>query len=99
MKIYNITGYAIIFCYMLACMYSAPTHLGPWTGTLIGGVYFYLLLVSWRVVFGRCSSFGNRSSFTAACLAGLSLPLHDGEGEKRGTLACGSLAGLKPAAT
>ncbi len=40
MKIYNITGYLIIFCYMLACMYSAPAHLGPWTGMLIGGVYF-----------------------------------------------------------
>src|SRR6266481_5717381 len=24
---------------------------------------FYLLLVSWRAVSGRCSSFGNRSSF------------------------------------
>src|SRR5438876_217625 len=40
MKIYNITGYLIIFSYMLACMYSAPAHLGPWTGMLIGGVYF-----------------------------------------------------------
>src|SRR6266446_252529 len=39
-KIYNITGYLIIFLYMLACMYSAPAHLGPWTGMLIGGVYF-----------------------------------------------------------
>jgi fatty-acid desaturase len=39
-KIYNLTGYSIIFAYMLACMYSAPTHLGPWTGMLIGGVYF-----------------------------------------------------------
>src|SRR6201981_996996 len=40
MKIYNITGYLIILCYLLACTYSAPTHLGPWTGMLIGGVYF-----------------------------------------------------------
>src|SRR5258707_3974661 len=40
MKIYNITGYLIILCYMLACMYFAPAHLGPWTGILIGGVYF-----------------------------------------------------------
>ena len=40
LKIYNITGYLIIFSYMLACMYFAPTHLGPWTGMLIGGVYF-----------------------------------------------------------
>jgi hypothetical protein len=40
MKIYNVTGYVIIFCYMLACMYFAPAHLGPWIGMLIGGVYF-----------------------------------------------------------
>src|SRR5258708_38753816 len=40
MKIYNITGYLIILCYMLACMYFAPAHLGPSTGMLIGGVYF-----------------------------------------------------------
>jgi fatty-acid desaturase len=40
MKIYNITGYLIIVAYMLACMYSAPTQLGPWAGMLIGGVYF-----------------------------------------------------------
>jgi hypothetical protein len=40
MKIYSLTGYLIIFSYMLACMYFAPTHLGPWTGMLIGGVYF-----------------------------------------------------------
>ena len=40
MKIYNITGYLIIASYMLACMYSAPAHLGPWIGMLIGGVYF-----------------------------------------------------------
>src|SRR6266581_3617861 len=40
MKIYNLTGYLIIFSYMLACMYSAPTHLGPWIGMLVGGGYF-----------------------------------------------------------
>ena len=40
MKIYNITGYLIILLYMLACMYSAPTRLGPWAGLLIGGIYF-----------------------------------------------------------
>ena len=40
MKIYNLTGYLIIFSYVLACMYFAPAHLGPWTGLLIGGVYF-----------------------------------------------------------
>ena len=32
MKIYNVTGYLIILVYMLACMYSAPGNLGPWTG-------------------------------------------------------------------
>jgi fatty-acid desaturase len=40
MKIYNFTGYLIIFFYMLACMYFAPAHLGPWIGLLIGGAYF-----------------------------------------------------------
>ena len=40
MKIYNVSGYLIIFFYLLACIYSAPSHLGPWTGLLIGGVYF-----------------------------------------------------------
>ena len=40
MKIYNAIGYLIILLYMLACSYFAPTHLGPWAGLLIGGVYF-----------------------------------------------------------
>lgn len=40
MKIYNVTGYLIILVYMLACMYSAPAHLGPGKGLLIGAVYF-----------------------------------------------------------
>jgi len=40
MKIYNFIGYLIIVCYLLACMYSAPAHLGPWAGLLIGAVYF-----------------------------------------------------------
>ena len=39
MKIYDVTGYLIIFFYMLACMYSAPTQLRPWTGLLMGGAY------------------------------------------------------------
>jgi fatty-acid desaturase len=39
-KIYNIIGYSIIALYVLACMYFAPAQLGPWTGLLIGGVYF-----------------------------------------------------------
>ena len=40
MKLYNVTGYLIILAYLLACMYSAPAHLGPWIGLLIGGIYF-----------------------------------------------------------
>lgn len=40
MKIYNVIGYLIIFSYVLACMYSAPAHFGPWRGMFIGGVYF-----------------------------------------------------------
>jgi fatty-acid desaturase len=40
MKIYNVTGYLIIVCYLLACTYSALVHLGPWVGLLIGGLYF-----------------------------------------------------------
>jgi len=39
-KIYNVTGGLIILVYLLACMYSAPSHLGPWIGLSIGGVYF-----------------------------------------------------------
>jgi fatty-acid desaturase len=39
-KIYNLAGYGIILFYMLACMYFAPSHLGPWAGLLIGGAYF-----------------------------------------------------------
>jgi fatty-acid desaturase len=39
-KIYSLTGYLIILVYMLACMFSAPSRIGPWTGLLIGGVYF-----------------------------------------------------------
>ena len=40
MKIYNVTGYLIIFLYMLACAYSAPAHLGPWGGMVVASVYF-----------------------------------------------------------
>jgi fatty-acid desaturase len=39
-KIYSIVGYSIIILYMLACMYFAPAHLGPWIGLLIGATYF-----------------------------------------------------------
>jgi fatty-acid desaturase len=40
MKTYNLTGYLIIFSYVLASVYFAPAHLGPWAGLLIGAVYF-----------------------------------------------------------
>jgi fatty-acid desaturase len=40
MKIYNVIGYLIILFYMLACMYCAPTQMGPWAGLLVGGFYF-----------------------------------------------------------
>ena len=39
-KIHNFYGYLIILAYALACMYSAPAHLGPWLGLLIGAIYF-----------------------------------------------------------
>ncbi len=64
MKIYNVTGYLIILVYMLACMYSAPAHLGPVDRIVNRRSLFHLLLVSRRIVSGRCSSSGNRSSFT-----------------------------------
>jgi len=40
MKIYNLTGYLIIFSYALTCIYFAPAHLRPLTAILIAGVYF-----------------------------------------------------------
>ena len=40
MKTYNLIGYLIIVLYILACMFFAPPHLGPWAGLFIGGVYF-----------------------------------------------------------
>jgi hypothetical protein len=40
MKIYNLTGYLIMFAYMLVCIYFAPPNLGPWTGALIAAAYF-----------------------------------------------------------
>ena len=39
MKIYNVAGYLIILAYLLACMYSAPAHLGSWMGVSIGAAY------------------------------------------------------------
>lgn len=46
MKIYNIVGYALIAAYALGCMVFAPPAIGPWTGLLIGAVYF---VVCWFV--------------------------------------------------
>jgi stearoyl-CoA desaturase (delta-9 desaturase) len=42
-KTYNVTGYLIIFLYLLACMLSAPAQVGPWKGLLIGGAYFIFI--------------------------------------------------------
>jgi fatty-acid desaturase len=39
-KIYSATGYLVILLYILACVYSAPAHLGPGKAILIGGIYF-----------------------------------------------------------
>jgi sn-1 stearoyl-lipid 9-desaturase len=43
MKIYNVIGYFIILAYLLACMFSAPTQLGPWKGLFIAGAYFIFI--------------------------------------------------------
>lgn len=40
MKIYNLVGYLIIVFYLIACVYFAPAHLGPWVALSIGVVYF-----------------------------------------------------------
>ena len=40
LRIYSVTGYAIILSYAAACMYFAPPALGPWTGLSIGAAYF-----------------------------------------------------------
>lgn len=40
MKIYNFFGYLILFCYLLACLYFAPTHLGPRIALSVGVAYF-----------------------------------------------------------
>ena len=40
MKIYNVSGYAIILAYALACLVFAPPGIGPWAGLSIGAAYF-----------------------------------------------------------
>ncbi|MGH9615020.1 MAG: fatty acid desaturase [Bryobacteraceae bacterium] len=39
MKIYDVAGYSIIAVYIVACMYSAPGHLGALGGLLVGAAY------------------------------------------------------------
>ena len=46
MKIYNVAGWALVLAYALACMYFAPSAIGPWFGLLIGAAYF---VVCWLV--------------------------------------------------
>ena len=46
MRVYNITGWALVLGYALACMYFAPPAIGPWFGLLIGAAYF---VVCWFV--------------------------------------------------
>ena len=43
MKLYNFSGYALIFLYALGCLYFAPPHFGPWPGLPIGAVYFVVV--------------------------------------------------------
>jgi stearoyl-CoA desaturase (delta-9 desaturase) len=46
LKIYNAIGIAIILLYAAACVYLAPTQLGPWWSLAIGATYF---LACWFV--------------------------------------------------
>jgi stearoyl-CoA desaturase (delta-9 desaturase) len=43
-KIYNFVGYSLLVAYAAACMYLAPSHLGPWAGLSIGAAY---LIACW----------------------------------------------------
>jgi stearoyl-CoA desaturase (delta-9 desaturase) len=43
MKLYHLSGYALIVAYGLACMYSAPPALGAWQGLGVGAAYFLVL--------------------------------------------------------
>ena len=40
MKLYNLIGYSIILLYGVACVLTAPPHLGPWVGLAIGAAHF-----------------------------------------------------------
>ena len=46
MRVYNVAGYLLLLAYAAACMYFAPTHLGPWAGLGVGAMY---LLACWFV--------------------------------------------------
>jgi sn-1 stearoyl-lipid 9-desaturase len=46
LKIYLLSGYAILALYASACVYLAPPQIGPWAGLSIGAAYF---LVVWFV--------------------------------------------------
>ena len=39
MKIYNVTGWALVVAYALACMLFAPPDIGPWAGLAVGATY------------------------------------------------------------
>jgi fatty-acid desaturase len=39
-KVYNLVGSSIIVLYAVACVASAPPHLGPWATLAIGAAYF-----------------------------------------------------------
>jgi len=45
-RVYNVAGYLLLLAYAAACMYFAPTHLGPWAGLGVGALY---LLGCWFV--------------------------------------------------
>ena len=47
MRIYNVAGYTILVVYAAACAYSAPPHVGPGLGLLIGLGY---LAGCWLVI-------------------------------------------------
>jgi fatty-acid desaturase len=40
MKVYNLIGASIILLYTVACVATAPPHLGPWAALAIGAAYF-----------------------------------------------------------
>ncbi len=47
MRIYNVAGYTILVAYASACFFTAPAHLGPGLGLLVGLAY---LIACWLVI-------------------------------------------------